>query len=50
MDMKKKINICIFMSMKYILIYIKSNIDINNDELLKTIRKHKKKIIVDHYW
>jgi hypothetical protein len=37
------------MSMKYILLQIKLDIDINNDELLKTIQKHKgkkKKLIV----
>jgi len=31
------------MSIKCILIWIKFDIDINNDELLKTIWKHKKK-------
>jgi hypothetical protein len=41
MDMKKYI--CFFMSIKCILIWIKFDIDINNDELLKTIWKHKKK-------
>jgi hypothetical protein len=30
-------NICLFMSMKCILIFLKFDIDINNDELLKTI-------------
>jgi hypothetical protein len=44
MDMKKQINMCLFMFMKCILIYIKFDIDINNDELLKTIWKLKKKI------
>jgi hypothetical protein len=34
---------CIFMSMIFILIQIKFDIDINNDELLKTIREHKKR-------
>jgi hypothetical protein len=35
------------MSMKFILIKIKFEIDINNDELLKTTWKHyKKKLIV----
>jgi hypothetical protein len=39
MDMKKinLINMCFFMSMKCILNQIKFNIDINNDELLKSI-------------
>jgi hypothetical protein len=44
MDMKKQINMCVFMSMKCVLIKIKIDIDINNDELLKTIWKHKIKI------
>jgi hypothetical protein len=44
MDMKKQINMCLFMSMKCILIYIKFDIDINNNEILKTIWKHKIKI------
>jgi hypothetical protein len=36
------------MSMIFILIQIKFNIDINNDELLETIWKHlKKKVIVN---
>jgi hypothetical protein len=43
MDMKKQIDMCLFMSMKSILIKIKIDIDINIDELLKTIKKHKKK-------
>jgi hypothetical protein len=43
MDMKKKINMCLFMSMKYILVEIKFNVDINNDELLKTVLKCKNK-------
>jgi hypothetical protein len=43
MDMKRKINVCFFMSMIFILIQIKLEIDINNDELLETIQKHKKK-------
>jgi len=34
MDIKKKISICLFMSMIFILIEIKFDIDINNDELL----------------
>jgi hypothetical protein len=32
------------MSMKFIFIHIKFDIDINNDELLKIIWKHKKKM------
>jgi hypothetical protein len=31
------------MSMKYILVEIKFNVDINNDELLKTVLKCKNK-------
>jgi hypothetical protein len=45
MDMKRQINTGLFMSMVFILIQIKFDIDINNDELLKkyeNIRKHKK--------
>jgi hypothetical protein len=37
MDMKKKISMCLFMSMIFILIQIKFDIDINNDELLETM-------------
>jgi hypothetical protein len=37
MDMKRKINMCLFMSMIFILIQIKLKIEINNDELLETI-------------
>jgi hypothetical protein len=40
---------CIFMSMIFILILIKSNIEINSNELFKTIWEHKrrkKKLIV----
>jgi hypothetical protein len=37
MDMKIKFNMCLFMSMKCMLILIKFDIDINNDQLLKTI-------------
>jgi hypothetical protein len=49
MDMKKQINKCVIMSVKFIIIQIKFNIDVNNDRLLKIIWKHKKKIkIVDH--
>jgi len=43
MDMKKWINMCLFMSMTFILIQIKFDIDIHNDELLKTIWKHTKR-------
>jgi hypothetical protein len=43
MDIKEQINICLFMSMECILNYIKFDIDTNNDELVKTMRKHKKK-------
>jgi hypothetical protein len=42
-DIKEQINICLFMPMECILNYIKFDIDINNDELVKTMRKHKKK-------
>jgi hypothetical protein len=51
MDMKRQINMCIFMSTIFILILIKFDIDINNDELLETIWEHKKtkeKKQVDH--
>jgi len=34
---KKKINVCIFMSIEFILNQIKFDIDMTNDELLKTI-------------
>jgi hypothetical protein len=37
MDMKKQINMCLFMSLNYILVEIKFDIDTNNDELLKTM-------------
>jgi hypothetical protein len=51
MDIKKQINMYLFMSMKCILIEMKFDIDINNDELLKPISKHKKKKkIVDCQW
>jgi hypothetical protein len=46
MDMKMQINMCIFMSIMFILIQIKFDIDINNDELLETIWKHKKKKLI----
>jgi len=39
--MKKQINVTLFMLMISIIIQIKFDIDINTDELLKTIRKHK---------
>ncbi len=38
------------MSMKYILIKIKIDININNDELLKTIYENIRKKRVDHHW
>jgi hypothetical protein len=47
MDMKRKINVCFFMSMIFILIQIKFEIDINNDELLETIQKIRKLSLVD---
>jgi hypothetical protein len=37
MDMKKQVNMRVFSSFKF-------DIDINNDELLKTLWKHKNKI------
>ncbi len=43
MNMKKQINMCLFMSMIFISIWIKFNIDINNRELLENIWEHKKK-------
>jgi hypothetical protein len=43
MDMKRQINMCLFMSMIFILIEIKFDIDINNDELLIIIWEHNKK-------
>jgi hypothetical protein len=48
MDMKKKINMCLFISMIFTLIQIKFDININNDELLENIWEHKgkKKLIV----
>jgi hypothetical protein len=42
MDMKKQISMCIFMSMLFILIKMKIDIDINNDELLTIIWEHCK--------
>jgi hypothetical protein len=51
MDMKKKINMCLFISMIFILIKIKFDININNDELLENIWEHKKrKEKVDCNW
>jgi hypothetical protein len=41
-DMKRQINMCPLMPMVFILIQIKFDIDTNSDELLETIRKHKK--------
>jgi hypothetical protein len=49
MDMKRQINMYLFMSMYYIN-SIKFDIDINNDELLETIGKHKKERKVDHHY
>ncbi len=43
MNMKMQNNMCIFMSIIFILIQIKFDIDINNDELLQTMWEHKKK-------
>ncbi len=37
------------MSMTFILIQIKFNMDKNNDELLKNIQKYKKKKKIDHH-
>ncbi len=38
---EKKKNVALFMLMIFIIIHIKFDIDINNDEWLKTIQKHK---------
>ncbi len=44
MDIKKQINMCPFMSMTFILIKIKMDIEINNDEfLIITWSEHNKK-------
>jgi len=43
MDMKKQINMCLFMSMEFVLNQTKFDIDITNYELMKTIWKYKKK-------
>jgi hypothetical protein len=37
MDMKKQINMCLFMSIRFILIQIKFDFDCNKDELFETI-------------
>jgi hypothetical protein len=42
-NMKEPFNICLFNSVIFILIQIKFDIDINNDELLEIIWKHKEK-------
>jgi hypothetical protein len=41
--MKRQINMCFFMFMIFVLIEIKFDIDINNDELLIIIWEHNKK-------
>jgi hypothetical protein len=43
MDMKRQINMCLFMFMIFILIKNKFYIDINNDELLIIVWEHNKK-------
>jgi hypothetical protein len=43
MDMKKQINMCLFIFMRFLLIEIKFEVDINNDELLETISEDKEK-------
>ncbi len=43
MDIKRQINMCIFMSMMFTLIEITFDIDINSDELLIIIWEHNKK-------
>jgi hypothetical protein len=52
MDVERQINMYIFMSIifRIIFIQIKFDTDINNDELLETIGKHKKKRKVDHHY
>jgi len=42
MDMRRKINACLFMSMVFPSIQMKFDIEINNDELLENIWEHKK--------
>jgi hypothetical protein len=49
MDMKKQINMCIFMSMIFLLMEIKFDIHINKDELLIIIWEHNKKENCDLY-
>jgi hypothetical protein len=41
-NMKRWINMCLFMSLTFILIQIKFNIDKNDDEPLETIWEHYK--------
>jgi hypothetical protein len=48
MNMKDKLT-CAFSCPLFILIQISFDIDINTDELLKTIWKHKKKKKLDHH-
>jgi hypothetical protein len=48
MNMKKQINMCFFMFMIFILIEIKFDIDINNDELLIIMWEHNKK--ENYHW
>jgi hypothetical protein len=44
MDIKKQINLCLFMSTTFMLIKIKFHVDINNDEfLIITWSEHNKK-------
>jgi hypothetical protein len=42
MDMKRQMKMCFFISMMFILIHMKFEIHISNDELLEIIWKHKK--------
>lgn len=46
----EKTLICLFMCVKFISIQIKLEIDVNNDELLKTIWEHTRKKIVNCHW
>jgi hypothetical protein len=48
MDTKKQIYMCLFMFMIFILIEIKFDIYINNDELLIIMREHNKN--ENHHW
>jgi hypothetical protein len=48
MDMKKQINMYLFMPMIFILIEIKFDININNDELLIIKQKRNKKKIINN--